>query len=54
MIFLDTDTYQASTLTKMKEDLMWSASPTLSDVPVPSSFMDWTFYASYVNNFNFS
>ena len=38
----------------MKEDLMWSASPTLSDVSVPSSFMDWTFYASYVNNFNFS
>jgi hypothetical protein len=38
----------------MKEDLMWSASPSLSDVRVPSSFMDWTFYASYVNNFNFS
>jgi hypothetical protein len=27
---------------------------TFGNVSIPASFMDWTFYASYVNNFNFS
>jgi hypothetical protein len=43
-----------STLKKIEKDFAFSVSPTLQDVPIPSSFMDWTFHASYVNNFNFS